>query len=303
MKKTLTILIILLVVIFGIYLLSKDDTTSVTMVDDTNLETTTETTTTDTEMVMEEERSPIEVIGQTVEGRDITAYHYGEGEKEILFVGGIHGGYSPNTALVAYQLMDYLETNPTVVPEGVMVTVVPALNADGLTAATGVEGRFTAADVSTSEATRVASSFNANGVDLNRNFDCDWKASATWQTKTVSGGTAALSEPEASAISTYITAHEPVLTVAWYSAAGGVFSSACHNGVLPETTALTNLYAQASGYPAYEEFDFYEVTGDMVNWVAKNGLPSISVLLTDHTNTEWEKNRAGILALLKHFAN
>ena len=42
--------------------------------------------------------------------------------------------------------------------------------------------------------------FNADGVDLNRNFDCDWAPTGTWQNKTVSGGTAAFSEPEAAAI-------------------------------------------------------------------------------------------------------
>jgi murein tripeptide amidase MpaA len=62
----------------------------------------------------------------------ITAYHYGTGDKEILFVGGIHGGYEWNTALVAYQLMDYLKANPNVIPKNVKVTVIPVLNPDGL---------------------------------------------------------------------------------------------------------------------------------------------------------------------------
>jgi len=90
--------------------------------------------------------------------------------------------------------------------------------------------------------------------------------------------------------------------VAWYSAAGGVYSSNCHNGVLPETTKLTNAFAKASGYAAHESFDFYEITGDMVNWFAKNNIPAISVLLTNHTDTEWAKNRAGIDAVLKYYA-
>ena len=33
---------------------------------------------------------PISVIGKSVEGNDITAYNYGTGDKELLFIGGIH---------------------------------------------------------------------------------------------------------------------------------------------------------------------------------------------------------------------
>ena len=67
-------------------------------------------------------------------------------------------------------------------------------------------------------------------------------------------------------------------------------------------TAGGVIYADASGYPAYQSFDFYAITGDMVNWLAKNNIPAISVLLTNHTNTEWAKNQAGIEALLKYYS-
>jgi len=247
------------------------------------------------------EREPVTVIGKSVEGRDITAYHYGEGDTELLFVGGIHGGYSWNTALVAYELMDYLEGNPDRIPANVSVTVVPALNPDGLYAVVKKEGRFEARDIP-SGADIVAGRFNENNVDLNRNFDCDWKASGTWQSRTVSGGSAVFSEPESLAIKSYIEANEPAAAVVYYSSAGGVFASNCHNDVLPETLELTNEYADASGYKTYEEFDFYTITGDMVNWLAKEGIPAISVLLTNHTDVEWDANRAGIEALLAHYA-
>ncbi|MBU2103820.1 hypothetical protein KKD95_02295, partial [Patescibacteria group bacterium] len=90
------------------------------------------------------------VIGKSVEGRDITAYHYGTGEDELLFVGGIHGGYEWNTSLVAYELIDYLTEHPEAIPANESVTVIPTLNPDGLEKGIGVEGRFTAADVTKS---------------------------------------------------------------------------------------------------------------------------------------------------------
>lgn len=243
------------------------------------------------------------VIGKSVEGRDIIAHHYGTGDKEILFVGGIHGGYEWNTALVAYQAMDYFDKNPNIIPGAVKVTVIPAVNPDGIFKTVGKEGIFVAADVPTGTDATVPGRYNANTVDLNRNFDCDWQASGVWQKTKVSGGSAAFSEPESLAIKNYVEAHKPAAVVVWYSSAGGVFSSNCHDGVLPETAKLTSMYSKASGYPAHATFNFYEITGDMVNWLAKQKIPAISVLLTNHTDTEWTKNQAGIEAVLKNYAN
>lgn len=242
------------------------------------------------------------VIGNSVQDREIIAYHYGEGDQELLFVGGIHGGYEWNTTLAAYELMDYLKENPAVVPANVKVTVIPVLNPDGLYKTVGTAGRFTSADVPTVQSETIPGRFNANNVDLNRNFDCDWQSNGTWQKTAVSGGTAAFSEPESQAFKSYIEAHTPTAVVVWYSAAGGVFASSCHNGVSTETRAITSAYAKASGYKAYEDFNFYEITGDMVNWLAKEGVPAISILLTTHEDTEWVKNKAGVEALLKYYA-
>ncbi len=241
------------------------------------------------------------IIGASIEGNNITAYHYGTGDTEILFVGGIHGGYSWNTSLVAFEMMDYLKANPQAIPANIKVTVIPVLNPDGLEKVTGSTGRFTAADVSTSKDVQVSGRFNANNVDLNRNFDCDWQTKGVWQSKTVSGGSAAFSEPESLALKNYIEAEKPSAVVVWYSAAGGVFASSCHDGVLPETLAITNAYAKASGYPASLDFDFYKITGDLVNWLAKNKIPAISVLLTNHEDVEWNKNKAGLEALLLYY--
>lgn len=242
------------------------------------------------------------ILGASSEKRDITAYHFGTGTKEVMFVGGIHGGYEWNTSLVAYELMDYLKANPSTIPTDVKVTVIPVLNPDGLNKVVGTTAKFTKADVSTSDEVVISGRFNGNGVDLNRNFDCDWQTKGIWQNTEVSGGSAAFSEPESQAVKNYVDTHKPVAVIAWYSSANGVFSSSCHNGVLPETTALTNLYAAASKYPAYASYDFYKLTGDMMNWLAKEKIPAISVLLTTHQDTEWDKNLAGIKAVLNHYS-
>lgn len=308
MKKTLIALaIILIVAIAGFLIWNWSTRTEVApgdnMEGDSMMDDSGNTEDPDEQSTEEETDRSQTVLGTSVAGHPINAYHFGEGETELLFVGGIHGGYSWNTVLVAEELVDHLRANPDAVPENVRVTVVPILNPDGLDLVTGsVTGNFTVADVATSQATLVSGRFNGNNVDLNRNFDCEWQASGTWQNRTVSGGSAAFSEPESAAIRDYVNANRPDAVVTWYSAAGGVYASNCRNGILPETRAIMNAYATASGYPAYENFDFYAITGDMTNWLAKNNIPAISILLTNHQDVEWNKNRAGVEALLDRYA-
>jgi len=298
MKKFIIILLVVIIVGVGVYFLifRSSPATNVT------------TNTTSSQNNNQASQTPpvnkdIEVIGKSVQGRDIVAYHYGAGDTEILFVGGIHGGYEWNTVLLAYEAIDYLKANPEVIPENVKVAVIPVLNPDGLYKVIGTSTvRFVQADVSVSQAVQVSGRYNGNNVDLNRNFDCDWQSSAKWQSTTVSGGSSAFSEPESLAIKNYVETQKPRAVVVWYSAAGGVFASNCQNGILPETNTISKTFADASGYPSYKNFDFYPTTGDMVNWLAKENIPGISVLLTNHTDTEWAKNQAGIGALLKYYA-
>ena len=298
MKKIIIAIVVVVLVGVGIYFFIRSSSKEVVVNTNQNVATTTDNTATTTNQV----DKTLTVIGKSVEGRDIMAYHYGTGDTELLFVGGIHGGYEWNTVLVAYDLMDYLKANPNAIPTNLKVTVIPVLNPDGLNKVVGTSSRFALADISNTESVVISGRFNANNVDLNRNFDCDWQSIAKWQTKTVSGGNVVFSEPESLAIKNYVAMQNPKAVVVWYSAAGGVFSSSCHNGVLPETKILTNTFAKASGYPAFETFDFYATTGDMVNWLAKRNIPAISVLLTNHNNVEWDKNLAGVQSLLKYYA-
>ncbi len=198
--------------------------------------------------------------------------------------------------------MDYLKTNQDLISNKIKVTVIPALNLDGLYKVTGTTGRFSPTNVSSSQSVKVSGRFNANNVDINRNFDCGWKATGIWQSVVESGGSAPFSEPESKAIRDYVQNHKPTAAVAFYSAAGGVFASSCQNGILPETQTILDIYAANSGYPAYEDFTFYELSGDMSNWFAKINIPAINVILTTHDDVEWAKNLAGIKALIRSYA-
>ncbi len=243
------------------------------------------------------------VLGTSNDGTAIKAYHFGTGDTELLFVGGAHGGYSWNTALVGYELIDHLAANPKSIPENITVTVIPVLNPDGLELAVGTSGKFDIQKaLAVSQTTRTEGRFNSNDVDINRNFDCNWSKTGTWKSQQVSGGSAPFSEPEAIALRDYVNTFKPAAAVVWFSSEGKVYPSACEGAPSKDSVELTATFATAAGYGAAAEFNAYDITGDMVNWMAKQGVPAISVLLTDYKSTEWSKNKAGVEAVIKAYS-
>ncbi len=273
------------------------------------------------------------VIGKSVQGRDIDAYTYtsvqistssparasatsvesslsningdsgqnSDSPKHLLFVGGIHGGYEWNSVILAYTFMDYLKVNPDFVPTNFTITVIPSVNPDAVFMVVGKEGRFTSEDVSTSTKVLARARFNADSVDLNRNFDCKWQPKSTWQSKTVSAGTSTFSEPEAKALRDYVATFQPEAVVFWHSQSNAVYASQCKGGILPVTLDIMNAYAKASKYPAVKTFDAYVTTGAADDWLASIGIPAITVELSSHNTIEWARNLEGIRALLKYF--
>ena len=246
------------------------------------------------------------IIGHSVEGRNIEAFTYQSAKsspdaKHLLFVGGVHGGYEWNTVLLAYSFMDYFEANPSFIGDNLVITIIPSANPDGVYRVTGKQGRFTVADVSTDAKILASGRFNGNDVDLNRNFDCKWQAKGTWQTREVSGGTKAFSEPESQTIRDFIANYHPEAAIFWHSQSNGVFASQCGKGILPVTLDLMNAYSKASSYPAIKSFDAYTTTGAADDWLSTIGIPAITVELQTHSSIEWERNLAGIKAVLEYF--
>lgn len=242
-----------------------------------------------------------EVIGTSVLGREIEVFTFGSGETELLFVGGIHGGYEWNSVLLAYEFIDHLTADISRVPENLTVSIIPSLNPDGVFKVIAKEGRFGLADVPADEGPVGNGRFNANGVDLNRNFDCKWQPESSWRGNVVSAGTEAFSEPEAVALRDLVAARTPSAVVFWHSQAGAVYASECEGGVLPETLTVMNTYADAGGYRSVPVFDAYPVTGDAEGWLASLGIPAVTVELTTHQSLEWTKNLAGFEALLSMY--
>jgi len=262
------------------------------------------------EVVIIEEKTPeefvpqtnYEIIGKSVQGRNIESFAFGKGETQLLFVGGIHGGYEWNSVLLAYEFIDYLTENPTVIPENLTLSIIPSLNPDGVFSVVGVEERFSADQIPSVVEPVGLGRFNANDVDLNRNFACKWQPESSWRGNVVDAGTSAFSEPEALALKKYVEKINPSAAIFWHSQADTVYASECHDGVLPETSQIMNLYADAAEYKKVEFFDAYEITGDAEGWLSSIGIPAITVELKTHETIEFQQNLAGFNALLNFYS-
>jgi len=253
---------------------------------------------------LSEEHKPVqhtETIGTSVQGRDITVTSFGDGPTQLLFVGGMHGGYEWNSSLLAYDMIEQLTEQPDMIPDNVTVNIIPTLNPDGTYLTLGTEGSFEYTDVPNPAKRNASGRFNANGVDLNRNFDCKWAPKSTWRGKVVSAGTKAFSEPEAQALRTFVGKVRPEAVVFWHSKANNVYASECHNGVLAETITLMNTYANAAQYGKVESFDAYPITGDAEGWLASIGIPAVTVEMETAERTDWLRNLAGVKAVLQMY--
>jgi len=240
-----------------------------------------------------------QVLDYSTGGLPIEAYSFGHGPKRVVFIGGIHGGTEWNTILLAYSAIDYFVAHPESIPISITLQIIPSANPDGQKLVTGTGRRFKPADV---RSKTKAGRFNHNGVDLNRNWDCFWRARAVWGYEKVSGGKKPFSEKESQILRNFLTKDSSVKGVIfWHSSAPGVFAGGCH-GVYRAAEQLGEIYGKASGYPYGRPFSSYKVTGDAVDWLATQNIPAIDVELTNHIGLDWPQNFKGMIEVLKYIA-
>ncbi len=226
-------------------------------------------------------------IAHTALGTPIEGVRFGGGDKTIFFIGGLHAGFAPGSVALANQSIDYFSDRPELIPAGVTLYVIISASPDTSYAPGELAGRL-----------------NSNGVDPNRNWDCDWAHDAQWRGQIIpgSGGSAPFSEPEVRALADFIVAEDADAVVFWEARAvnGMVSPGNCTNGT-QVSGPLANAYGPAAGY---EVFDFENRTdqvlnGDGSNWLDSIGIPSIAVLLPSYEATDWPANLEGMLAVLE----
>ena len=69
--------------------------------------------------------------GRSFKGYALEYYIIGTGNSRRAVIGGIHGGYEWNTIDLVYEILAYLQEDPTRVPDDVTLYVIPCANPDG----------------------------------------------------------------------------------------------------------------------------------------------------------------------------
>jgi serine/threonine protein kinase len=226
-------------------------------------------------------------IGRSILGKPIEAARFGAGSQVIMLIGGIHAGFAPGTVRLAEEVINHFTLNPNQIPAQVMLLVIPSLNVDSSLSPGKIDGRL-----------------NARGVDLNRNWDCRWQQEARVGNLPVDGGEAPFSEPEVRALRDFILEHKPAAVVFWQAkVTQGLVSAGSCEEASQVSQSLAVLYGRAARYPVsdFERLVNQNITGDSTNWLDAEGIPAITVLLTDFEVTDWEQNLAGIMALLNYY--
>jgi hypothetical protein len=187
---------------------------------------------------------------------------------------------------MAQQLKEYITNNPDIVPATITVDLITVANPDSLPPS----GK----DYSGS----INGRLNAHQVDLNRNWDCDWRADAVWRNNPISGGRAPFSEPETIALRDFLIANKLTVAVVFWEARDNppsVSPGGCGDASV-YSDPLSRLYANAAGYRA-QPFAAYAINGDATNWLDSKGIGAITVLLPSYTDLSPDDFNANVNAV------
>ncbi|MCC7367661.1 MAG: hypothetical protein IT306_04525 [Chloroflexi bacterium] len=220
-------------------------------------------------------------IGFSQGGQPLVMRHYGDAQKRVLILGGQHGAPEANTIELVNRLTAHFIAHPEAVPKTIGLDILAVTNPDGATA--GMRQYL-------------------SGVDPNRNWGGgDWASDAydsNGAFKRGLGGSEPFSEQETRALGDFMLAKRPVLTVNYHSAGGFMFGS--RDG---PNAPITEAYVAASGYysptPGSGSSPLpYRATGSLNVWARTVGLSTLFIELATPTAIEFDRNLAGLLAVL-----
>lgn len=236
---------------------------------------------------------PLEAIGKTVEGRDVTLLRIGHGPFVIVFCAAIHGNEVGTAKLMRF-LASYL-SRETAMHSRFSFLCIGVLNVDGYELARknpdylhgGRIGRF-----------------NANGVDLNRNFPTtSFTEKSVWshgkdyaETTEVFCGSSPGSEPENAVLRDLVTKEKASLLWMFHSVASEIMAS--HDD---EAEHLAALFSARTGFRqgTHEEWLQLHQTGTAKEWCEEQGIMYLESEASERWGSDWKRQRKGIEAVLQ----
>lgn len=224
-------------------------------------------------------------IGQSVQGREIKVVRFGSGPIVRMIIGAIHGGYEWNTAALVQKMIDELRAGTLTVPPDITLYILPDLNPDGSINFPGdIYGRA-----------------NANGVDLNRNWDshwqADWPRTGCFNAVPISAGQAPFSEPETKALSEFLSNNRVDALISYHSRMGAIFATGS-SPLHPAADDLAKTLAAVSGYLYPPPGTGCLYTGQLVDWAVDHDIVALTIELTTHESLDLEINRKVFEAFL-----
>lgn len=220
-------------------------------------------------------------IGRSVDGANIDVYKIGEGKKTILITAGIHGN-EVGTVKLANQIINWLHTS-TIKADDYTFFIVPCLNPDGFAVAREHPGYWSGGK---------SGRFNANEVDLNRNFDTpSFVSDAAWNhgknyslTTTVFAGKKPFSEPETAAVRDFIKNQKVKVWISLHNAGKDVASSKDDLG-----QKLAKNFANETGYKLYTESDWQALkqTGTSKEWCDIQKVTYLEIEGSNRWSSDW----------------
>ena len=207
-------------------------------------------------------------IGASVLGREITALSIGNPMSATVFVGATHGLEWLTTSLLlrfCQEVLEGLKTGAKVSEIDLRkalrtrsLVIVPCLNPDGVEIALGgveTAGELAGCVQRLSGGNNLVWQANANGVDLNHNFDAGWKqlkeleiqSGITGPGPTRYGGTHPHSEPETLAIAGFCMTYQPRTLYAFHSQGEEIYYRYGDKTPL-RSQLMAQILASSSGY-------------------------------------------------------
>lgn len=229
-------------------------------------------------------------IGKSVLGKEILCYKKGSGNVHVAFVACIHGN-EVGTYKLAQKIFEKIDV------EGATLYIIPVLNPDGYEVALnnpdyGKGGRV--------------GRLNANGVDLNRNFDLkSFKKFSTWshgknyQDKTeVFCGSKGGSEPETKALCKFLEKEKIELLFMLHNAGRDITS-----GKDKLSQLLAKEFAKKSGYKLFTEemWKNLKQSGTSKEWCEENEVVFLETEGSNRYSSDFERQGEAIKSCLNIF--
>ncbi len=208
-------------------------------------------------------------LGLSVQRRPLRTATFGKGPRKVLWVGGIHGDEREG-AIATAELPRAFRSHPGAAA-AVTLTILEDANPDG----TALKVRW-----------------NANAVDLNRNYPAqNFVPDRRF-------GKAPLSQPESKLLHDLILELRPDLVIVAHSWRGDHFIN--FDGP-PAARAMAELFSRLSGYRVRDSGDFSATPGSLGSWVGGElGIPILTLEYLRGRNPydAWQETRAAILAVI-----